>query len=268
MGSITVAAVANSGINQSFTVTQLPAAPATPVISQDGNQVTITCATQGAAIFYKYKTTGSYSAYQSYASAISISEDTTFVAYSEKYDVISAYTEEFLAEYDGGSVVPTQHELSIDKRSATVGSGGGTLTIVVTSNVTWSATASSGIVLSGDTDNVVGDGVITVTYPANTTLDGISRWVKVSADDSTLDVMDQICNISQAGITVVTFRVQDAEYNDVTSLVFGPNEASKKIYVTCNTNWSASVDVLWANVYPDNGAADMTVEVTVSKLSS
>lgn len=268
MGSITVAAVANSGINQSFTVTQLPAAPATPVISQDGNQVTITCATQGAAIFYKYKTTGSYSAYQSYASAISISEDTTLVAYSEKYDVISAYTEEFLAEYDGGSVVPTQHELSIDKRSASVGSGGGTLTIVVTSNVTWSATASSGIVLSGDTDNVVGDGVITVTYPANTTLDGISRWVKVSADDSALDVMDQICNISQAGITVVTFRVQDAEYNDVTSLVFGPNEASKKIYVTCNTNWSASVDVLWANVYPDSGAADMTVEVTVSKLSS
>ena len=151
---------------------------------------------------------------------------------------------------------------------ASVGSGGGTLTIVVTSNVVWSATASSGIVLSGDTDNVVGDGVITVTYPANTTLDGISRWVKVSADDSTLGVMDQTCNISQAGITVVTFRVQDENYNDVTSLVFAPNDMYKKIYVRCNTAWSASVDVQWANIYPANGSGDMVVEVTVSKLSN
>lgn len=54
--------------------------PDEPVISCDGEQVTITCATQGALIYYRIGTTGSYSAYNS---PIAITADTTVQAYSE-----------------------------------------------------------------------------------------------------------------------------------------------------------------------------------------
>lgn len=63
-------------------------APAAPVINFDGENVTITCTTQGATIYYKL---GDDGIYNTYSSPIAISEDTTVYAYSQK-DGISSET--------------------------------------------------------------------------------------------------------------------------------------------------------------------------------
>ena len=51
-----------------------------PIISCDGEEVTITCATTGSTIYYRLGTTGSYS---TYSVPFSISADTTVEAYGE-----------------------------------------------------------------------------------------------------------------------------------------------------------------------------------------
>ena len=74
-----------------------------PVITcADGQTITVTCATQGASIYYKLNNTGYYVLY---TSPISITEDTTIQAYSqleaEKSDIITRSY-----EYDNGIEEP------------------------------------------------------------------------------------------------------------------------------------------------------------------
>ena len=74
-----------------------------PIISfSNGNTITITCATQGASIYYRLNNTGNY---LEYTEAISIHENTTIQAYSqleaEKSDIITRSY-----EYDNGIAEP------------------------------------------------------------------------------------------------------------------------------------------------------------------
>ena len=267
---ITIKANANSSVKKEFTVYQVAGAPAVPVLTQDGNQVTISPnGEQNATIYYKTSLNGTtYGSEQLYSGAISISEDIYIIARSEKYDIPSPWSDALHAEYDSGSSIPAQQSLVIDKHSISVGANGASFIITVEGNVVWSATASSGVILSGDTDNVLGDGSITVTYPANDSTDTVYRWVKVSADDANANIEDQICTITQSGITVVNIDVEDQLGNDVESLVFGALDITKKIYITCNTTWSVSSTAAWASLSPANGPSNSRTEVTVTKTSN
>ena len=61
--------------------------PADPVITFDGEYATITCSTQGASIYYRVGGSGEFTIY---SSPISISDNTTVYAYSEKNGFTSA----------------------------------------------------------------------------------------------------------------------------------------------------------------------------------
>ena len=76
--------------------------PAVPVIACNENQVTITCETQNARIFYRLGSTGNYSVY---SSAITISADTVVYAYSELMGETSDVTSQTCI-YDNGIEEP------------------------------------------------------------------------------------------------------------------------------------------------------------------
>ena len=76
--------------------------PDEPVISCDGETVTITCATQDAIIRYRLGTTGNY---LTYSGPISITADTTVYAYSELMGQTSDIVSEYCT-YDNGVAVP------------------------------------------------------------------------------------------------------------------------------------------------------------------
>jgi len=267
---IKIAANANSASTyREITVYQAAAAPAVPVISQTDNQVFITCSSDNATIYYKTSTNGTtYGSEQIYSAPISVSEDMYVKACSEKYDTRSAWSEAFTATYDSGSSIPSQHSLSIDKHSVQVGATGASILITVESDIAWSVTASQGIILSGDVNNTVGNGSFTVSYPSNGSTDPVTYTVTVSADDTTLGIEDQVCSITQDGVTVVYFDVEDSLGNDVNSLIFGSLDIQKKIYITCNTNWGISSTAAWVTVSPTSGPANSRTEVTVRKTSN
>lgn len=77
-----------SNINvQNFTITKLPPALVSPVISCDGHYVTITCSEAGASIYYRLNRSGNFVLY---SSPIAISDDTVVEAYSKLDDRTSA----------------------------------------------------------------------------------------------------------------------------------------------------------------------------------
>lgn len=76
--------------------------PDEPIISCDGEEVTISCETSGAIIYYRLGTTGTYLVY---SSPISISSDTTVYAYSE----LMGQTSDVVSQnciYDNGITEP------------------------------------------------------------------------------------------------------------------------------------------------------------------
>lgn len=85
-----------------FSLEKIPQPLAAPVISCDGQHVTITCATMGASIYYRLGQSGSFTRY---TSPIQISADTTVYAYS----MINAQTSETVSQnciYDDGIEEP------------------------------------------------------------------------------------------------------------------------------------------------------------------
>ena len=75
--------IGNSGIPSGWTYN---AYLFSPEISCDGQSITITCASEGASIFYRLNQTGNFSLY---SSAIPVNSTTTVEAYSSKGDVTS-----------------------------------------------------------------------------------------------------------------------------------------------------------------------------------
>lgn len=76
--------------------------PDEPVISCDGENVTITCATEGASIHYRLNQSGNYLVY---SSPIAITADTTVQAYSELMGQTSNIVSEYCT-YDNGIADP------------------------------------------------------------------------------------------------------------------------------------------------------------------
>ena len=75
-----------SGIPSGWIVNNHLAAPDDPVITCDGEFITITCQTYGASIYYRLGQTGSYSLY---STPIVIHENTVVEAYAVKYELQS-----------------------------------------------------------------------------------------------------------------------------------------------------------------------------------
>ena len=76
-----------SNINvQNFSITKLPPAIASPVISCNGKQVTITCEEVGASIYYRLNQAGNFTLY---SAPLAISDDTLVEAYSKLDDQTS-----------------------------------------------------------------------------------------------------------------------------------------------------------------------------------
>ena len=78
-----------------------------PVVTCDGLNVTITCSTPGATIYYRTGTSGNYS---TYSGPISITEDTTIQAYAELNGDVSQTVTTYCV-YDSGIAEP---EISCD----------------------------------------------------------------------------------------------------------------------------------------------------------
>ena len=87
---------------------------ATPVISCDGINVTITCATQGASIYYQLDQSGGYSAY---TTAFTITADTLVESYASASGVTSSTASE-ICHYSPG------HDYSQDYMTFKITSGG------------------------------------------------------------------------------------------------------------------------------------------------
>lgn len=84
-----------------FSLEKIPLVAA-PAITCDGQQVTITCDTVGADIYYRMNQTGTY---VQYTAPISINADTTFEAYAQLNGNKSKTTTELCA-YDNGIATP------------------------------------------------------------------------------------------------------------------------------------------------------------------
>ena len=84
-----------------FSLEKLPRVAA-PAITCDGREVTMTCETTGAVIYYRINNTGNYI---QYTTPISISADTTFEAYAQLNGDRSKTTTE-LCTYDNGIATP------------------------------------------------------------------------------------------------------------------------------------------------------------------
>lgn len=77
---------------------------AAPTITQVGNDVTMSCATDSATI--KYSTDGG-TTFSTYENAITIVADTTFTAYAKKVDMVDSEVVTFSATFIGTVATPT-----------------------------------------------------------------------------------------------------------------------------------------------------------------
>ena len=189
--------------------------PAAPEFRQNGNEVSIDCATVGASIHYKEGVTSQ--TFDLYTGAITIDSDTTFYAYSELNGVRhSADTlVSFNAIYDDGEE-PVPLELSLSQNSIEYDDAlahSDTLTVTITGDgaqsESWTATAESPVVItSGSTGT--GNGTISFSIPANSGSSQVQGAINVELDSD--GTINDGCTITQAAATPVSASLSIAAY--------------------------------------------------------
>jgi hypothetical protein len=143
--------------------------------------------------------------------------------------------------------------LTVSPATANIAASGGTASITVTSNVSWTASSSASWAtvspLSGSNN-----GTVTVTAAANS---GAARTATITFSGG--GVTSQTVTITQAaGTPASTLTVSPATANIAAS------GGTASITVTSNISWSASSSASWATVSPSSGSNNGTVTVTAS----
>ena len=239
--------------------------PAAPVFSQDGNSVSIACSTSGASIYYG--TNGSQPD-TLYTGPIAISSTTTFSAYSTLNGV--KHSDDSNVSYTATYTPPTpQYYLTLESDSLETNSTAASAFFGVSSNVAWTATASTGITIESGSDAAVGDGTVTFSYDANSsTSQSLVRTITVSADNSSYGLQPQVFTLTQDPAPVIGFEFTDGNGNPKSGVRFEDGYVSDTIYVTCNTSWHVSSSPDWVDITNGSGTANETVAVTVTRNSS
>jgi hypothetical protein len=168
-----------------------------PVITCDGSQVTIECATQGATIYYRLNQTGSY---ETYSAPIDIFEDTVVEAYAELEGLLSPVVTETC-------IYNPTHDYSRDYL---------TLQILTDGTVAWNSIGSG---MSKSIEYSLNDGTWTsITASSSTTINVIAGdTMRLRGTNSTY-AKDK-SNYSGFEGGTATFDVE----GNVMSLVYGDN---------------------------------------------
>jgi uncharacterized protein YjdB len=154
------------------------------------------------------------------------------------------------------TVTPSPDAASLKFSSATLDfiDTGGTKTISVTSNVSWTvepyyASWLTVFPLSGSNN-----GTVTITAATNT---GAARTTPVVVEGG--GITDTVYVMQTAAIPVNSLTVSPA------SLSFEEVGGSQNISVTSNINWTASSSASWATVSPASGSGNGTVSVRATE---
>lgn len=108
-----------------------PVTPADPVISCTNNVVTITCSTSGAIIWYS---TDGGNTYNIYTEPITISEDTTFYAYSANDGLTSNVVGPYVAQYISAPAEPVA-SVSNNQITITCSTSGATIYYCIVNSI-------------------------------------------------------------------------------------------------------------------------------------
>lgn len=146
------------------------------------------------------------------------------------------------------------YQLCVNKNTIIVGAEGSSETISITSDDSWTVSASETWIKVSDTTGA-GDKTITVIIEVN---------IGKEARSGTITVMGKSCgtkniSVSQSGM----------EYSltvDKTEISVGAAETSEIISIMCNDSWTAMSDVNWVvlSVYSGRGDNTFTVSVRVN----
>ena len=154
-----------------------------------------------------------------------------------------------------------QLQLNVSPTTVDFTAAGGTQTLTITSNTTWSIlnNASFWLKCNNTTGKVEGEGNATITLTAteNTTVNENSGELVISGAGKIISVQ-----VSQAGV-VPALSV------DQTNVLFVANGESKTIKITSNTSWTIESNVSqWLTCDKTSGSGDATIMLTAAKNNS
>ena len=144
-------------------------------------------------------------------------------------------------------------EISLDIRTATMGPAGGSATIVLTCNCTWTAASSQeGVTISPVTGE--GDANVTVTVPKNTTGETRSIRITFTAKGTEKSATAKYA-ITQDANAIVNFPIATGTIDAA--------GGGGRIVLEANEAWTATVSATGITVTPDSGSLSETLSYTV-----
>ena len=146
--------------------------------------------------------------------------------------------------------------LSVTPATLSATDAGGSPTIAVTSNVTWTATKDANATwLSLSPASATGNGTVTVNIPANPSVEARSATITIAA--GTLSRTVTVTQAAAAPVLDVDETPIDAAYT----------AGSYTIAVTSNLSWTAAKDAAatWLSLSPASATGNRTVTVNVAE---
>ena len=144
---------------------------------------------------------------------------------------------------------------SVTPTSASFTSSGGSVTLTITSNQSWTAsTSATWLTLSNNSG--MGDATLTITAEVNPSISSRTEAIAFTAGGTSYRV-----SVTQDGATP-TFSITP------TSASFTSSGGNKTLTVTSNQSWTVSSDVTWLSLSDSSGSGDVTLTVTVSANTS
>ena len=146
-------------------------------------------------------------------------------------------------------------ELSLDTSSLNFASGSGSMSFIISSNVSW-AISSDQNWCSISLTSGSGDRSITVSVEENTSITVRTAKITVKSEVGVITV-----SVTQSGADAVLSL-------DTDNLEFTSGNGSKMIKITSNVSWTISSDQNWCSISPTFGSGDKSITVSVEKNSS
>ena len=144
-------------------------------------------------------------------------------------------------------------QLSVGSTLVSFTAAGGTQTLVITSNTSWSIQNNASSWLRCNTTTGKGNATISLTANENTSISENSGELIISGAGKNITVQ-----VSQAGATP-TLSV------DQTTLSFVANGESKTVSITSNTSWEIESNVSWLTCDKTTGTGNATIRLTAAK---
>ncbi|GEM_PF-304509 len=147
------------------------------------------------------------------------------------------------------------HTFNVTPTSASFTSSGGSISLTITSNQSWTAsTSATWLTLSNDSGS--GDATLTVTAEANTSTSNRTEAITFTAGGTSYRV-----SVTQEG-AAPTFSVTP------TSAEFTADGGSKTLTITSNQTWTVSSDVSWLTLSETSGTGNATLSITAETNNS